>query len=194
MEPTQQPNFVGIDVSKDRLDIAVHPSGEPFALSRDATGLDALLARLVPLAPRIVALEATGGYEMVVAATLGAAGLPVVVVNPAQVRDFARALGKRAKTDPIDAAVIARFAAATRPEPRPLPDEATQRLADLLARRRQISLGFAAPAAAAGRPRRPFDRSRTVVPKARLRREGGRRSANLGERIRGPARARPRRQ
>ncbi len=133
-----EPVFIGIDVAKDRLDVAVRPGGEHFALPRDPAGLDALLARLRPLAPALVALEATGGYETVVAATLGAAGLPVVVVNPAQVRDFARALGKRAKTDPIDAAVIAHFAAATRPEPRPLPDEATQRLSDLLARRRQI--------------------------------------------------------
>jgi transposase len=86
----------------------------------------------------VVALEATGGFETVAAAALSAAGLPVVVVNPAQVRAFAKALGRRAKTDPIDAAVIARFVAATRPEPRPLPDAATARLADLVARRRQI--------------------------------------------------------
>jgi len=129
---------IGIDISKDRLDVAVHPSGEHFALARDAAGLDALVARLSPLAPSLVALEATGGYESVVAAALAAAGLPVAVVNPAQVRSFARALGRRAKTDPIDAAVIAHFAAATRPTPRPLPDEATQALADLVARRRQI--------------------------------------------------------
>lgn len=132
------PVFVGIDVSKDRLDVAVHPSGEAFAVARDAAGIDALAARLRPLAPTIVALEATGGYETVVAASLGAAGLPVVVVNPAQVRAFAQALGQRAKTDPIDAAVIAHFAALTRPPVRPLPDEATQRLADLVGRRRQI--------------------------------------------------------
>jgi transposase len=129
---------VGIDISKDRLDVAVHPSGEHFALARDAAGLDALVARLSPLAPRVVALEATGGYESVVAAALAAAGLPVAVVNPAQVRSFARALGRRAKTDTIDAAVIAHFAAATGAEPRPLHDEATQALADLVARRRQI--------------------------------------------------------
>lgn len=133
-----EPTIIGIDVAKDRLDVSVHPGGEHAVFSRDAAGLDALLDRLRPLAPALVALEATGGYETIVAATLGTAGLPVVVVNPAQVRDFARALGKRAKTDPIDAAVIARFAAATRPEPRPLPDAATQELADLLARRRQI--------------------------------------------------------
>jgi len=129
---------VGIDVSKDRLDVAVRPSGEAFAVERNAAGLDRLVNRLRELSPQIVALEATGGFETVAAASLGAAGLPVVVVNPAQIRAFAKALGQRAKTDPIDAAVIAKFAEATRPEPRPLPDDATQLLADLIARRRQI--------------------------------------------------------
>jgi transposase len=129
---------VGIDVSKDRLDVHVLPSAEAFAVSRDAAGLEALVGRLLPLAPKTVAVEATGGFETVVAASLAAAALPVVVVNPAQVRAFAQALGKRAKTDPIDAAVIARFVAATNPEVRPLPDAETQALADLVTRRRQI--------------------------------------------------------
>ena len=129
---------VGIDVSKDRLDIAVRPGGEVFVVERNAAGLDGLVERLRPLAPHLVALEATGGFETVVAAALSAAGLPVVVVNPAQIRSFAKALGRRAKTDPIDAAVIAHFAEATAPEPRPLPDDATQLLADLVTRRRQI--------------------------------------------------------
>ena len=133
-----EPTVVGIDVSKDRLDVAILPSGEAFAVPRDSEGLDALIERLRPLAPQAVALEATGGYEAVVVATLGAAGLPMIVVNPAQVRAFGRALGQRAKTDPIDALLIARFTAMTKPEVRPLPDEATQRLADLVARRRQI--------------------------------------------------------
>jgi transposase len=128
----------GIDVSKDRLDVALRPSGESFTVTRDAEGLEALIARLRPLAPTAVAVEATGGFETVVAAALGAVGLPVVVVDPAQVRAFARALGKRAKTDPIDAAVIAHFVEATAPAIRPLPDEATRLLADLVARRRQI--------------------------------------------------------
>lgn len=130
--------IVGIDVAKDRLDVAVRPSGELFVIDRNAAGLERLVERLKPLAPRLIALEATGGLETVAAAALAAAGLPVVVVNPAQVRAFAKALGQRAKTDPIDAAVIAHFAEATKPEPRPLPDEATQLLADLVARRRQI--------------------------------------------------------
>lgn len=129
---------VGIDVSKDRLDVHVHPSGESFGVARNAEGLEALNARLVPLAPWAVAVEATGGFESVVAASLGGAGLPVIVVNPAQVRSFANALGKRAKTDPIDAAVIARFVEATKPEIRPLPDADTRLLAELVARRRQI--------------------------------------------------------
>jgi transposase len=129
---------VGIDVSKDRLDVHVLPAGEAFAVSRDAAGLEALVARLLPLSPTTVAVEATGGFETVVAANLAAVSLPVVVVNPAQVRAFAQALGKRAKTDPIDAVVIARFVEAIRPEVRPLPDEETQALSDLVARRRQI--------------------------------------------------------
>lgn len=129
---------VGIDVSKDRLDVAVRPTGEAFRVGRDGEGLDALQARLVPLSPVLVAVEATGGYETVVAASLAAAGLPVVVVNPAQVRAFAQALGRRAKTDPIDAGVIARFVEATKPAVRSLPDAQTRLLADLVARRRQI--------------------------------------------------------
>lgn len=130
--------IVGIDVSKDRLDVAMRPSSEAFVVERNATGLERLVARLRELSPHLVALEATGGFETIAAAALAGAGLPVVVVNPAQVRAFARALGKRAKTDPIDAAVIAHFAEATKPQPRPLPDETTQLLADLIARRRQI--------------------------------------------------------
>jgi transposase len=129
---------VGIDVSKDHLDVAVRPSGEVFVVARNAAGLEELCTRLRALAPHIVALEATGGFEIVAVAALAGAGLPVVVVNPAQVRAFAKALGQRAKTDPIDAGVIAHFAEAMKLEPRPLPDEATRLLADLVARRRQI--------------------------------------------------------
>jgi len=130
--------IVGIDVSKDRLDVGLRPSGERFAVERNSAGIDLLVPRLKELSPRIVALEATGGFETIVAAALAAAGLPVVIVNPANIRNFAKAIGQRAKTDPIDADVIARFAEATKPEPRPLPDEATRLLADLGARRRQI--------------------------------------------------------
>jgi transposase len=130
--------IIGIDVSKERLDVAVRPSGEAFMVERNARGLEGLVARLGELSPHVVALEATGGFETVAAAALAGAGLPVVIVNPAQIRAFAKALGKRAKTDPIDAAVIAHFAEATKPTPRPLADEATRLLADLVARRRQI--------------------------------------------------------
>ncbi|HEX8526479.1 IS110 family transposase [Allosphingosinicella sp.] len=130
--------YVGIDVSKDWLDVHVAPAGEEWRVARDAAGLDELVLRIGGLGPSCIGVEATGGYETVVAATLGAASLPVAVLNPAQVRHFANALGKRAKTDPIDAAVIARFVEATGPAVRPLPDEETQALADLVARRRQI--------------------------------------------------------
>ena len=130
--------IVGIDVAKDRLDVVVRPSGESFVVARTGAGIAELTTRLAALSPRVIALEATGGFETVVAAGLAAAHLPIVVVNPAQVRAFAQALGKRAKTDPIDAAVIAHFAEATRVQPRPLPDDATRLLADLVARRRQI--------------------------------------------------------
>jgi transposase len=129
---------VGIDVSKDKLDIAFRPGGEAFTVDRNAAGIEDLIARLRLSSITIVALEATGGFETVVAASLSAAQLPVVVVNPANVRAFAQALGKRAKTDPIDAAVIAHFAEATRPAIRPLPDEATRLLGELVGRRRQI--------------------------------------------------------
>ncbi len=128
--------FVGIDVSKNKLDVALWPSGESFAVERNAKGLNSLCAKLAALPPVTIALEATGGFETVVAAALAAASPPVAVVNPAQVRAFAQ--GKRAKTDPIDAAVIARFAEAARPAIRPLADAETQLLADLIGRRRQI--------------------------------------------------------
>ena len=138
METSAQPVFVGIDVSKNKLDVALWPSGEGFAVERNAKGLNSLCAKLAALNPVTIALEATGGFETVVAAALAAASLPVAVVNPAQVRAFAQALGQRAKTDSLDAAVIARFAEAARPAIRPLADAETQLLADLIARRRQI--------------------------------------------------------
>ena len=138
METSPQPVFVGIDVSKNKLDVALWPSGEGFVVERNAKGLNSLCARLAALAPATIALEATGGFETVVAAALAAAGLPAAVVNPAQIRAFAHALGTKAKTDPIDAAIIARFAEAARPAIRALADAETQLLADLIARRRQI--------------------------------------------------------
>lgn len=130
--------FVGIDVSKDRLDVHVRPSGEAFAVMHDGEGVTALIARLAVIAPELVVLEATGGLQTRVAASLAAVGLPTAVVNPRQVRDFARATGRLAKTDALDAEAIARFAEAVRPEPRPLSDEASLALQSLVARRRQL--------------------------------------------------------
>ena len=130
--------WVGIDVSKDRLDVHVLPEGLALSVTRDGKGLAELVERLTALAPERVAVEATGGFETVVAAALAGACLPVVVVNPAQVRHFAQALGRRAKSDPIDAEMVARFVEATRPEIRPLADADARLLADLVARRRQI--------------------------------------------------------
>lgn len=130
--------FVGIDVSKDRLDVHTLPSGEAFSTSRASKSVDDLVDRLKALEPSLIVLEATGGFEVAVASSLAAVGLPVAVVNPRQVRDFARASGQLAKTDALDAQVIAGFAKAIRPEPRPLPDEKAREFAALVARRRQI--------------------------------------------------------
>lgn len=136
--------IVGIDVSKDRLDVYVRGSGERFHVARDTEGVAALAERLSGLRPKAVGLEATGGFEVIVAAGLAVAGLPVIVANPAQVRAFANALGQRAKTDPIDAAVIAHFVEAAAPEIRPLKDENTRLLSELTTRRRQIVIMMAA--------------------------------------------------
>jgi transposase len=139
MEPTiATPCFVGIDVAKANLDICLRPSGETFTTARTPAGLDALVIRLQALAPALIVLEATGGFEVVVATALGTAGLPVVVINPRQIRDFARSTGQLAKTDRLDAALIALFAERIRPPLRPLPDATAQELGELLARRRQI--------------------------------------------------------
>jgi transposase len=129
---------VGIDVAKDRLDVHVRPSGEAFGVSRDHEGLSSLTERLRTLSPTLVVMEASGGFEVTVAAALSAAGLPLAVVNPRQIRDFARATGRLAKTDTLDAAAIAHFAEAIRPQPRPLRDAQAQELAELVARRRQV--------------------------------------------------------
>jgi transposase len=130
--------IVGIDVSKDRLDVAVLPSGAAFHVTNSHAGLDELVRRLKAEGATIVALEATGGFETVAVAALSSAGFAVAVVNPAQVRAYANALGRRAKTDAIDAAVIAAFVGATTPPIRPLRDAETQSLSALVDRRRQI--------------------------------------------------------
>ena len=131
-------HYVGIDVSKATLDIASLPDGESWTVTNDDAGLADLMPRLVALAPALIVLEATGGFELLAAITLAKAGLPLAVVNPRQVRDFAKAMGRLAKTDALDAAILADFAQRVRPEPRPLPDEAAQLLESLLTRRRQI--------------------------------------------------------
>jgi transposase len=130
--------FVGIDVSKAHLDVHVRPTGDSFRVSHDDAGFATLLERVRPLTPTVVVLEATGGYEMPLAATLAGAGLPVAIVNPRQIRHFARATGQLAKTDLLDARVIARFAEAVRPTARLIPDEQAQALGELVARRRQL--------------------------------------------------------
>jgi transposase len=130
--------WIGIDVSKATLDVAVSPSAEQWQADRTPAGLSALVERAQALRPERIVLEATGGYEAVVAAALASSHLPVVIVNPRQVRDFARATGQLAKTDRIDAQVLARFAEAIRPELRPLPDATTRALSALVGRRRQL--------------------------------------------------------
>ena len=130
--------FVGIDVAKDRLDVHVRPAGESFVISRDDEGIEELAKRLSAMVPTLVVLEATGGFETVVAAGLAAADLPVAVVNPRQIRDFARATARLAKTDALDAAVIAHFAEAVNPPVRRLADPQQRLLGELMARRRQL--------------------------------------------------------
>ena len=130
--------FVGIDVSKAQLDVAVRPTGKRWVLPYDETGIEGLIPQIVDLEPALVLLEATGGLELPLVAALAAAALPVVVVNPRQVRDFAKATGTLAKTDALDAGVLAHFADAVRPDVRPLKDAETQVLNSLTARRHQV--------------------------------------------------------
>jgi transposase len=132
------PVFVGIDVAKAELVTAVRPSDETWTVTNDELGIQGLVRRVRSMGPTLVVLEATGGYERGVVAALATAGVPLVVANPRQVRDFARSTGQLAKTDSIDARILALFAERVRPEPRPLPDEATRTLDALLTRRRQI--------------------------------------------------------
>ena len=131
--------FIGIDVAKAELVMAGRPSVEPRTLSNSPEGIRELVTLLQALAPQGIVLEATGGYERACVAALAVAGLPIVVVNPRQVREFARATGQRAKTDRLDASVLALFAERVQPERRPLTDEATHDLAAVLLRRRQLT-------------------------------------------------------
>jgi transposase len=134
----EAPRFVGIDVSKVRLDVCVRPESETAQFVRDGEGIKALVERMQQIAPRIVVLEATGGFEAPVVAALADGGIAVAVVNPRQIRDFAKASGRLAKTDAIDAEAIAHFAEAIKPEPRPLLDEQAREFKALVARRREL--------------------------------------------------------
>ena len=138
MNTNSAEQFVGIDVSKDSLDVASCPENEPWVASRDAQGIAMVVKRLKRQPPVLIVLEATGGLEVAVVAALAAAQLPVVVVNPRQTRDFAKATGKLAKSDRIDAYVLAQFGQAVRPPVRPLKDAQTQQLEALMGRRRQL--------------------------------------------------------
>jgi transposase len=177
--------YIGIDVSKDRLDVATHPGGESFAVGRNGAGIDELIERLRAISPRVIAIEATGGFERIVAAGLAGAELPVVVVNPAHVRSYADALGKRAKTDPIDAMVIAKFAKAIKPALRPLPDEMTRLLADLVARRRQIVEMIAAESQRAQRVSNPRLKKSIARLRKALEKELSELDDDIGDHIRG---------
>ena len=162
MDPTTTAQlFAGVDVSKDRLDVCLrwseperHNEEEAFVVDYDDSGIDALVSRLLEERTVLVIVEATGGFERTVVGALAAEGLPVVVVNPRQVRDFARATGRLAKTDRIDASILARFAEAVRPAPKPLPDREIRALQAIVGRRRQL-LGMLAAENNRLSPRRP---------------------------------------
>lgn len=130
--------FVGIDVAKAELVVAIHPTNERWTVANDERGVRTLVERLRTVPPTLIVLEATGGYELLAVAALVAAALPVVVANPRQVRDFARGTGQLAKTDRLDADILAAFADRVRPAVRALPDVAAQELEALLTRRRQL--------------------------------------------------------
>lgn len=134
----EEPRYVGIDVAKARLDVAIGPTGETWGVSNDEVGIKELTSRLKVLHPALIVLEATGGLEVPVAADLAQAELPVAIVNPRQVRDFAKAMGRLAKTDVIDARTLALFAERVRPTSHPLPEAQTQSLGALITRRRQL--------------------------------------------------------
>ena len=176
------PVFVGIDVSKAQVDVALRPEGR-FSAPNDESGIAQIIERLSAVPPALVVVEATGGFEMPLAGALAAAGLPVVVVNPRHVRDFAKAAGKLAKTDALDAQTLAHFAEVMRPEPRPLPDEQTQTLAAILTRRRQLVEMLTAEKNRLASARKPVRKSlRTHI--AWLERELTQRDSDLAHAIR----------
>jgi len=130
--------YIGIDVSKDTLDVAVYGDKQHLSFANDEAGIAKVISKLRQLSPELVVLEATGGFEVALAAELGVAKIPTAVVNPRQIRDFAKSVGMLAKTDILDARIIARFAATVQPTPHPMPDIEAQELGAIIARRRQI--------------------------------------------------------
>jgi len=138
MSEKLQESFVGIDVSKNSLDVRIEPLGESLCVAYDDTGISKICQRLAEVSPTLIVMEATGGLETRLASELAAQGLPVAVINPRQARDFAKATGQLAKTDLVDAGVLAAFAQAIRPAVRPLKDADTRELGDLVTRRRQL--------------------------------------------------------
>lgn len=154
--------FVGIDISKDTLDMGIQPAGQTVLLPHNEPGITEATRQLLKAQPRLVVLEATGGLETALAAALISAGVPVAVVNPRQVRDYAKATGQLAKTDRIDALVLADFARAIRPEVRPMKDTLTRELDERVTRRRQLvemrvqeSLRLGRASGAAKKPQKP---------------------------------------
>lgn len=135
---SSEKTFIGIDVSKDSLDLCALPGGESRRFGNEASGIESMVTAIKELSPSLVVLEATGGWEVPAVSALGEAGLPVVVANPRQVRDFAKATGQLAKNDALDAGILAKFAQMVRPPVRPLPDKESRALGEMVARRRQI--------------------------------------------------------
>lgn len=138
MNETIVEKFVGIDVSKSTLDVSIEPIGQTLHVAYDEAGIDQIVGHLKEAAPTLIVMEATGGLEVRIATELASQGLPVAVINPRQARDFAKATGRLAKTDRVDAAMLAEFAKAIRPQARPLKDEDTCALNDMVSRRRQL--------------------------------------------------------
>lgn len=134
----EKKSYVGIDISKDTIDVAVHKDNRHWGFANNQAGIGKIISMLRELPPELVVLEATGSYEVPLAAELGVAGIPTAVVNPRQIRDFAKSVGMLAKTDILDARIIARFAATVQPTPHPIPDIETQELGAIIARRRQV--------------------------------------------------------
>lgn len=138
MNETIVEKFVGIDVSKSTLDVCIEPAAQTLHVAYDEAGISQIIGRLKEISPTLIVIEATGGLEVRIATALASKGLPVAVINPRQARDFAKATGQLAKTDQVDAAVLAAFAKAIRPQARPLKDADTRALDDMVSRRRQL--------------------------------------------------------